>query len=183
VNYLILAGPKKVFLTFQPTSYRPVLSLEVLPRAICSPKAKRKHYYKRDDNLTLMHRQASQIFCEMLGQCCYKQFYNNKAMEYQQVHLFSKCSYNQPFVIHCSHDSVTIYFATLSNEYLRTIASTSKNVNSDSRPLHVTLKRTCKYHMRDPRELMKLVKTVVHLLCHLTSGQAHVGYLFKLKEE
>jgi hypothetical protein len=128
-----------------------------------------------------MYRQASQIFCEMLGQCCYKRFYTDENMEYQEVHLSSKCSYDQPFVIHCSHDSVTIYFANLPNEYLRTIAKNGKIIrsdSSDSSQLGVTLRRTRKYHMRDPQELIKLVKTVVHLLCHLTSGQAHVGYLF-----
>jgi len=96
-------------------------------------------------------------------------------MEYQEVHLSSKCSYDQPFVIHCSHDSVTIYFANLPNEYLGAIATSGKNIGSDS---GVTLRRTRKYHMRDPQELIKLVKTVVHILRHLTSGQAHVGYLF-----
>ena len=125
-----------------------------------------------------MYSQASQIFCEMLGQCCYKRFYNNTGMEYQQVHLSSKCSYDQPFVIHCSHDSVTIYFAKLTNEYLRLIATSGKNIRPDSSQLCVTLRRTRKYHMRDSEELIKLVKTVVHILCHLTSGQAHVGYLF-----
>jgi hypothetical protein len=125
-----------------------------------------------------MYRQAGQIFCEMLGQCCYKQFYNNENMEYQEVRLSSKCSYDQPFVIHCSHDSVTIYFAKLPNEYLQTIAKNGKNIRSDSSQLHVTLRRTRKYHMRDPQELIELVKIVVHILCHLTSGKAHVGYLF-----
>ena len=32
-----------------------------------------------------MYKYAGQIFCEMLGQTCHKEFYQNYHMEYQEV--------------------------------------------------------------------------------------------------
>jgi hypothetical protein len=34
-----------------------------------------------------MYDYAGQIFCEILGQTCYKEFYENPEMEYQEVLL------------------------------------------------------------------------------------------------
>ena len=86
-------------------------------------------------------------------------------------------------MIHCSHNSVTIYFATLSTEYLAGIAlNGSKHFKSGKDPLRVALKRTRKYHMRDTESLVALLKVLVHLLIHLTSGNAHVGYLFNYEQ-
>jgi hypothetical protein len=53
---------------------RPVLSLE----------AKRRKSKRRDDP-ELAWEYAGQIFAEMLGQVCYKDFYENPDMEYQEV--------------------------------------------------------------------------------------------------
>jgi len=56
---------------------RPVLSLE----------AKRRKSARRDDpNVEWEH--AGQIFAEMLGQVCYKDFYTRDDMEYQEVSKF-----------------------------------------------------------------------------------------------
>jgi hypothetical protein len=32
-----------------------------------------------------MYEHAGQIFCEMLGQSCYREFYENTAMQYQEA--------------------------------------------------------------------------------------------------
>lgn len=97
--------------------------------------------------------------------------------------FFSNRSHSQPFVIHCGHNSVTIYFATLPNDYLAGIACYgSKYLHKLRNAERVTLHRTCKYHMRDPTELVKLLQVLVHLLIHLTSGNAHIGYLFNYDE-
>ena len=36
-----------------------------------------------------MYEYAGQIFCEMLGQTCYSEFYENNQMEYQEVHTLN----------------------------------------------------------------------------------------------
>ena len=51
-------------------------------------KAKRRRSQKKDD-IELIYDYAGQIFCEMLGQTCYKEFYESKHMEYQEVILSS----------------------------------------------------------------------------------------------
>lgn len=56
---------------------RPVLSLE----------AKRRKSKRRDDP-ELVWEHAGQIFAEMLGQVCHKDFYENHDMEYQEVSLY-----------------------------------------------------------------------------------------------
>ena len=40
------------------------------------------------DDVELMYEYAGQIFCEMLGQTCYKEFYENDQMAYQEVNQF-----------------------------------------------------------------------------------------------
>jgi hypothetical protein len=47
-------------------------------------KAKRQKAAKKDDP-NLRYRYAGQIFCEMLGQTCHKEFYDNIPGEYQEV--------------------------------------------------------------------------------------------------
>ena len=47
-------------------------------------KAKRQRA-KRKNDPDLIYEYAGQIFCEMLGQTCYKEFYENRQMEYQEV--------------------------------------------------------------------------------------------------
>jgi len=53
---------------------QPVLSLE----------AKRRRSNRKDD-IELVYEYAGQIFCEMLGQVCYPEFYENQTMGYQEV--------------------------------------------------------------------------------------------------
>jgi hypothetical protein len=48
-------------------------------------QAKRRRSGKYDTDDDIMYAIAGQIFCEMLGQTCYKEFYENPAMEYQEV--------------------------------------------------------------------------------------------------
>src|SRR5436190_14541973 len=59
---------------FQQGGVRPVLSLE----------AKRRKSSRRGDP-ELEWEHAGQIFAEMLGQVCYKDFYERDEMEYQEV--------------------------------------------------------------------------------------------------
>ena len=59
---------------FQLGGIRPVLSLE----------AKRRKSKRREDP-ELVWEHAGQIFAEMLGQVCYKDFYDRKELEYQEV--------------------------------------------------------------------------------------------------
>ena len=59
---------------FREGGIRPVLSFE----------AKRRKSKRRDDP-ELPWEYAGQIFAEMLGQVCYKDFYQNPAMDYQEV--------------------------------------------------------------------------------------------------
>src|SRR5271170_294787 len=92
-------------------------------------------------------------------------------------------SHSQAFVIHCSHDSVTIYFATLSNEYLAAIAQYGRYYLEQRRSIPlVHLNRTRKYHMRAASEIAKLFQVLVNLLYYLSSGKAHVGYLFNYED-
>jgi hypothetical protein len=64
---------------------RPALSLE----------AKRRKSKRRDDP-ELAWEYAGQIFAEMLGQVCYKDFYESPDMEYQEVSL----QLSQPYLTH-----------------------------------------------------------------------------------
>jgi len=63
---------------FQQGGIRPVLSLE----------AKRRKSNRRGDP-ELEWEHAGQIFAEMLGQVCYKDFYERHGMEYQEVPNFT----------------------------------------------------------------------------------------------
>lgn len=69
---------------------RPVLTVQVM--SYCcpinllvkanGPEASRSKQRKSKPNY------APQIFCQMLGQICYPEFYNNALSEYQEVHCF-----------------------------------------------------------------------------------------------
>ena len=72
---------------WQPGGDRPVLSLQVMNELYSMRpilKAKRQRSKNKDD-VELMYQYAGQIFCEMLGQTCYKEFYESLQMEYQEV--------------------------------------------------------------------------------------------------
>jgi hypothetical protein len=74
---------------WQPGGIRPVLSLEVLSHISNSDvQAKRRRSLRKND-IELVYEYAGQIFCEMLGQTCYKEFYENNQMEYQEVLSFT----------------------------------------------------------------------------------------------
>jgi len=47
-------------------------------------QAKRRKSKRRDDP-ELVWEHAGQIFAEMLGQTCYKEFYERREMEYQEA--------------------------------------------------------------------------------------------------
>ena len=51
-------------------------------------QAKRRRSDKMDDK-ELSYATGGQIFCEMLGQTCYKEFYENDEMKYQEVLISS----------------------------------------------------------------------------------------------
>src|SRR5271170_5922163 len=73
IEYNLGKGPT----SFQHGGIRPVLSLE----------AKRRKSNRRGDP-ELEWEHAGQIFAEMLGQVCYKDFYERDWMEYQEVPNF-----------------------------------------------------------------------------------------------
>src|SRR5947207_10672764 len=82
IRYNIGDGP----VDWQPGGIRPVLALEVSFHNIniLIIQAKRRRSNKKDD-IELMYEYAGQIFCEMLGQTCYSEFYENNPMKYQEV--------------------------------------------------------------------------------------------------
>ena len=67
-------------------SQRVILSVEVKPFANHPNKtqAKRKKHVKENDEDTA-NRHAAQIFTEMLGQVCHKEYYELLENEYQEV--------------------------------------------------------------------------------------------------
>jgi hypothetical protein len=66
----------------------PVLSIKVI-NSPChfNDKAKRKKHKSRN-NQDIIYRHAAQIFAEILGRVCHKEFYNNANTEYQEVTTF-----------------------------------------------------------------------------------------------
>jgi len=146
------------FRNWQPQGIRPVLSLE----------AKRRRSRKRDDP-DLAYDYAGQIFCEMLGQICHPEFYNNTESEYQEA-----------FIIHGSHSSIRIYYCKFPNSYLSEIAAHGMhNYLSHRTQVHtVTLQRTKKFHMLHTPERVELFRALAKLFYYLVSGRSHCGYLF-----
>ena len=52
--------------------------------SLLNAKAKRKKHKSRN-NKDIIYRHAAQIFAEMLGQVCHKEFYDNAVTDYQEV--------------------------------------------------------------------------------------------------
>jgi hypothetical protein len=142
-------------------------------------QAKRQRSKKKND-ADLVYQYAGQIFCEMLGQTCYREFYENTQMEYQEVSLHNIITnVPQAFVIHGSHSSITIYYAKLPNTYLSEIAKYgAKYLQRSTLKQHVKLCRTKKFHMRHTGERVELFNLLAKLLWYLISGRSHAGHLF-----
>jgi hypothetical protein len=70
---------------WQPGGIRPFLSLEVNSFSIVPSNGEAKRFVSKRTAEDILSRHAGQVFCEMLGQTCYPEFYENKAMEYQEV--------------------------------------------------------------------------------------------------
>jgi hypothetical protein len=102
----------------------------------------------------------------MLGQVCYKEFYENQESEYKEA-----------FVIFGTHSTISIYYAKLPNEYLANIAQYGVRYLQKSEQ-HVKLRCTKRYHMRDTAERVELFHILAELLWYLISGRSHVGYLY-----
>lgn len=64
--------------------------LTIWPRGIARPvlalEAKRKLSSRVNDS-ELMYKHAGQIFCEMLGQVCYPEFFDRDPNGYQEVQI------------------------------------------------------------------------------------------------
>jgi hypothetical protein len=75
---------------WQPGGVRPVLGVEVrvtYHSRILSTNIRAKRMYARlRGSDRLENRLVGQIICEMLGQICHSQLYNNPDTEYQEVH-------------------------------------------------------------------------------------------------
>jgi hypothetical protein len=127
---------------------------------------------------------AGQIFCEMLGQTCYPEYYKRKESEYQEVlPLFVLLSDSQAFILHGHHVSLYIYYARLPNEYLKDIVSygedyVDKCINAQT----VHLRRTKKFRMTNTAERVEFFTLFAQLLMYLISGKSHVGYLLDYTE-
>lgn len=158
---------------FQQGGVRPVLSLE----------AKRRKSRRRGDS-ELEWEHAGQIFAEMLGQVCYKDFYERDEMQYQEVtHLTLgfPITDTQAFVLHGSHSSVTIYYCKFPNQYLSEISRFGKKfLNHPERTFHqkVKLLRTNKFSLRSTRDRVALFTLLAKLLWYLVSGKSRVGFLY-----
>ena len=70
-----------------------------------------------------------------------------------------------------------MYYAKFSNTYLSEIAFHGANFRQNSKKC-VTLHRSRKYYMRSTAHRVDFFKDYAKLLWYLTSGKAHVGYLF-----
>jgi hypothetical protein len=106
----------------------------------------------------------------MLGQTCYKEFYQNGQMAYQEVKInfYLIITLRQAFVIHGSHSSVTIYYAKLPNSYLSDIAKHGvKYLQRSTLKQHVKLCRTKKFRMRYTAERVELFNILAKLLWYV----------------
>lgn len=112
----------------------------------------------------------------MLGQTCYKEFFDNDTTGYQEA-----------FVIHGSHSSVAIYYAKLPNLYLSEISRYGKKWKNHTNRAYnptktfkerVKLVRTKKFSLRETAERVELFTVLAKLLWYLISGKARVGYLY-----
>ena len=83
-------------------------------------------------------------------------------------------------MLHGRHASVTIYYAKLPNDYLSEIVNHGARYleNTVLKEPKVVLQRTKKFHMRSADERVELFILLSKLLCYLSSGRSHVGYLY-----
>jgi hypothetical protein len=129
-------------------------------------------------------KHASQIFCEMLGQTCYPEFYNDPNSEYQEVPTplpsFQILILVQAFVIHALHSSIFIYYARLPNKFLADVARHGVHyLERVSNKPRITLRKTKPYHLSKKDERAEIFMLLAKLFWYLRSGESHVGYLNK----
>ena len=118
----------------------------------------------------------------MLGQICYKEFYERPGSDYQEV-LYNETlvtNFFQAFIVHARHGSVTFYYCKFPNQYLSEISSFGKKyLNHPQRTFRgkVKLLRTNKYSLRSTSERVQCFRLLAKLLWYLVSGKSKVGYL------
>jgi hypothetical protein len=140
---------------------------------------RKKHKERQQSGMDILWGEAGQMFCEMLGQVCYKEFYENPKSEYQEVPPSPVVSNPQAFVIYGTHSTISIYYTKLPNTYLADIAKHGIHyLQRSTSKQHVKLRCTKKYHMRVASERVELFLVLAKLLWYLISGKSHVGYLF-----
>jgi hypothetical protein len=114
------------------------------------------------------------MFCEMLGQTCYPEFFHN-------IH-----GYQEAFVVFLRHASVTIYYSKLPNLYLSEISEWGKKWHNHpqrtfnpqrNRKEKVKLYRTQTWSLTNTTDRVELFILLAKLFWYLCSGNAHVGYL------
>jgi len=115
----------------------------------------------------------------MLSQTCHPDLFQNQAFDYQEVPVAVVQFDFKAFVIHCIHDTATIYYCNFPNAYLAAIHRHGATYldKTITKP-RVALRRTRKYHFRNPSELCDLFQELANLLWYLSSGNARVGCLF-----
>lgn len=86
------------------------------------------------------------------------------------------CS-QKAFVIYCTHSTLRIYYAKLPNFYLSAISTHGIHYREQCQ-IRVQLRRTKAYHLRLGNEREDIFRLLARLLWYLSSGRAHVGYLF-----
>ena len=144
---------------------RPVLSLE----------AKRRKSKRRDDP-ELPWEYAGQIFAEMLGQVCYKDFYENPNMEYQEVsscytvfdHVW-RVGFRNSWKSFINHNLLLQIPQPIS---LRNLAIRQELILPDELLQDkVKLLRTKKFSFRDTNDRVELFTLLAKLLWYLVSGR------------
>jgi hypothetical protein len=84
-------------------------------------------------------------------------------------------------VIHGTHTTLSLYYAKFPNYYLADIVEHGSNYLKCipiERRYKVHLRCTKRFHMRVTKERVELFYVLAKLLYYLSSGKAHVGYLF-----
>jgi hypothetical protein len=67
----------------------PVFSMEVIHSTLLIQAKRKKH--KKLSSKSVHYCRAAQIYAEMLGQVCHKEFINNPYTDYQEVTLLIPC--------------------------------------------------------------------------------------------
>jgi hypothetical protein len=86
-------------------------------------------------------------------------------------------SNNQAFVIHSSHDVITLFYAKLPNEYLAAIVQYGRSYKPSTLS-SIKLRQSGKFHLRNSMERQAIFELLAKLFWYLQSGRAHVGFLF-----